>query len=54
VGLVALRAWYEEWSEIARVAVTRRDQLIRLGLASRKLRQEDDESEPAKAEGVAS
>jgi len=35
-ALAALRAWYEEWSEIARATVTRRDYLIRLGLAKRK------------------
>ncbi|HEX2732229.1 MAG TPA: hypothetical protein VHM70_11500 [Polyangiaceae bacterium] len=35
-ALRALRIWYEEWAEIARVAVTRRDHLIRLGLASRR------------------
>jgi hypothetical protein len=35
-ALLALRHWYEEWSEIARVAVTRRDHLILLGLAKRK------------------
>ncbi len=34
--LQALRAWYEEWSELARVAVTRKDLLIRMGLAQRK------------------
>jgi len=35
-ALTALRAWYEEWSETARVAVKRRDYLIRMGLAKRK------------------
>jgi len=35
-ALVALRAWYEEWSEVARVVVRRRDYLIVLGLAQRK------------------
>ncbi len=35
-SLVALRAWYEEWSEIARAAIKRRDYLIRVGLAKRK------------------
>lgn len=35
-GLLALREWYEEWSEIARLVVTRRDHLIRLGLATRR------------------
>jgi hypothetical protein len=35
-ALTALRAWYEDWSEMARVAVKRRDYLIRMGLANRK------------------
>lgn len=35
-ALRALRAWYEEWSEIARSAVKRRDHLILLGLAKRR------------------
>lgn len=34
--LTALRAWYEEWSNIARASVKRRDRLILLGLAQRK------------------
>jgi len=33
--LMALRAWFEEWSSITRVAIKRRDYLIRLGLARR-------------------
>ena len=33
--LTALRAWFEEWSGIARVAIKCRDYLIRLGLARR-------------------
>ena len=32
--LIALRAWLEEWSGFARLAITRRDVLIRLGLAA--------------------
>lgn len=35
-ALVALRHWFEEWSEIARVALTRRNHLISVGLAKRK------------------
>lgn len=35
-ALVALRAWFEDWSETARSVVPRRDYLIRLGLATRK------------------
>lgn len=34
--LRALRAWFDDWSETARTLVTRRDYLIRLGLAKRK------------------
>ena len=34
--LVALRAWFDDWSETARTVITRRDHLIRLGLAKRK------------------
>ncbi|HEY5956856.1 MAG TPA: hypothetical protein VIV60_09900 [Polyangiaceae bacterium] len=36
-GLVVLRAWFEEWSTIARVAIKRRDYLIRLGLAKHRI-----------------
>lgn len=35
-ALRALRAWYEEWSEMARAVIKRRDHLILLGLAKRK------------------
>lgn len=35
-ALLELRAWYEEWSGIARVNLTRKEHLIRLGLAQRK------------------
>jgi hypothetical protein len=35
-ALVELRDWYEEWSEIARVAIKRRSHLLALGLASRR------------------
>jgi hypothetical protein len=34
--MVALRGWYEDWSETARAVVKRRDHLIKLGLARRK------------------
>ena len=37
-ALLALRAWYTDWAETARVVLTRRDHLIRVGLASRKPR----------------
>lgn len=35
-AMMALRHWYEEWSEIARASISRRDYLILLGLAKRK------------------
>lgn len=41
-ALVDLRAWYDEWAETARVAIKRRDYLIRLGLANRRSGGEDD------------
>ena len=34
--LRALRAWFDDWSETARIVVSRRLYLIRLGLAKRK------------------
>lgn len=34
--LVALRVWFEDWSEMAKTAVKRRDYLIRMGFAKRK------------------
>ncbi len=37
-ALKDLRAWYEDWAEMARVLITRRDHLIRLGLAKRKMK----------------
>ncbi|MBN8612709.1 MAG: hypothetical protein J0L92_19090 [Deltaproteobacteria bacterium] len=35
-ALLALREWYDEWSEIARLTIKRRDYLITLGLAERR------------------
>lgn len=35
-ALVQLRAWFDDWSNTARSVISRRDQLIRLGLARRK------------------
>jgi hypothetical protein len=34
--LLALYRWYRDWSETARAVITRRDYLIRLGLATRR------------------
>jgi hypothetical protein len=44
-NLQALREWYEEWSEIARALFSRRDYLIRLGMASSR-RSSGPEEEP--------
>ena len=35
-ALRALRAWYTDWAETARAVLTRKDHLIRVGLATRK------------------
>jgi hypothetical protein len=43
--LVALYNWYRDWAETARVAVTRRDQHIKLGIASRRAASEGSEEE---------
>lgn len=39
--LVALRAWFDEWSAVARAVIKKRSHLIRLGLASRRPSKED-------------
>lgn len=44
-ALRALRAWYEEWSEMARAGVKRRDHLIQLGLAKRKSPKKGDKGD---------
>lgn len=43
-GLIELHAWFSEWSEIARIAIKRRDYLIFLGLAQRRT---PEKKEPA-------
>lgn len=48
-ALIALRAWYDEWAETARVIIKRRDQLIRLGLAKRRTGGGDSEDAPEPA-----
>ncbi|MCS6901822.1 MAG: hypothetical protein RMJ98_18940, partial [Myxococcales bacterium] len=40
-----LKAWYVEWAETARVAIKRRDYLIRLGLAKRKARKKGEDTD---------
>jgi hypothetical protein len=39
-ALDALRAWLDEWSDVARTCIKRRDHLISLGLATRRPRSE--------------
>jgi len=46
-ALVALRAWYEEWSAIARSVIKRRDRLFAVGLAKRKVRRGAAAAPPA-------
>ena len=41
--LVALRAWFDEWSAVARAVIKKRAQLIRLGLASRRMKESEPE-----------
>lgn len=41
-ALGEIKAWYEEWSRVARTVVKRRDHLILLGLAQRKAGQPDE------------
>lgn len=53
-ALQELRVWFEEWSAIARVAVSRRADLIRLGLARRRPRSEMAEPGPVPAPAPAS
>jgi hypothetical protein len=44
-NLLRLRAWYEEWSGVARSIIKRRDHLIRLGLAQRRTASSIDDGE---------
>jgi hypothetical protein len=43
-ALGALRDWYDEWSGVAKAVITRRDYLIRLGLAKRKKGEKSSDS----------
>ncbi|WP_437853568.1 hypothetical protein [Sorangium sp. So ce363] len=47
-ALVKLRAWFDEWSTTARAVIKKRRNLIRLGLASRKVRQRKPTAAPPK------
>ncbi|MFO0651109.1 MAG: hypothetical protein U0326_33095 [Polyangiales bacterium] len=53
--LEALRVWFEEWSDLAHVAIKRRDMLIRMGLAKRKAPKKGDPKggDPKKGGGTA-
>lgn len=50
-SLRVLRAWFEEWSELLRTEITRRDYLIQLGLAERKSSGKRAEPEDGEGEG---
>ena len=45
-NLQSLREWYEEWSEIARALFSRRDYLIRLGMATSRRSAKEEEEAP--------
>ncbi len=45
-ALVELRKFYEEWSEIAKATIKRRDHLIRMGLASRRAPTKPEPTDP--------
>jgi hypothetical protein len=45
--LFALRDWHDEWSEVARIVIKRRDHLIRLGLAERREAEKPEPASPA-------
>ncbi|WP_437277287.1 hypothetical protein WME90_39545 [Sorangium sp. So ce375] len=45
-ALAKLRAWFDEWSTTARAVIKKRSYLIRLGLASRKVRQRKPTAAP--------
>jgi hypothetical protein len=50
--LIALRAWFDDWAETARAVITRRDYLIRLGLA-RRLKKATKKKDGGQEEGGA-
>jgi hypothetical protein len=49
--LIQLRAWYEEWTAVARVAITQKAALIALGLAHRSEARRDETPAPSPADG---
>ncbi len=46
-ALFAVYEWVQDWSECARTVITRRDQLIRLGIGKRRSRKSDVQPVPA-------
>jgi hypothetical protein len=42
-ALLALRAWYKDWSTTARAVIRRRDYLVMLGLTKRRRSTTDDD-----------
>ncbi len=50
--LAELRAWYDDWSEVARTVLGRRDWAIRVGLAHRKPRSGSTPASPVVVEPV--
>jgi hypothetical protein len=52
-ALLAVYDWVQDWSDCARTVVTRRDQLIRLGIGKRRSRKQDAQPDPTPAPIVA-
>ncbi len=46
VALQAIYEWVQDWSDCARTVITRRDQLIRLGIGKRRARKADAVAPP--------
>jgi len=45
-ALLAVYDWVQDWSDCARTVITRRDQLIRLGIGKRRPRKSDAQPTP--------
>lgn len=45
-SLLKLKLWYNEWSSVAHATVKKRSQLIRMGLANRRVLEKDQVEEP--------
>ena len=46
-ALTAVYEWVQDWSDCARTVISRRDQLIRLGIGKRRSRKQDAQPTPA-------